>query len=169
MWGLLTYMGPKMELSAPSHLGVPGALGPRMPEPGAPDTTRVNPNEGLGKPGADPHQLSQNAENSALAKERKNLSGAHHREAPLAGPQPSFEISILEIEQDLKKEIARMEAARGRERYGEAITPQTSIAQNISLPQPQGGLEPTQDHHAPASDTIKTPVGVVYDTDSGPV
>ncbi len=157
-----------MELSTPSHLGVSGALGPRTPEPTAPDITRVNPNENLGKSGADPRQLSQNGENSALAKEQKHLHDADIREDPIGGPQPSFEISILEIEQDLKKEIARMEAARGQERDAAAIAPQAYAAEKASMPQPQDDPQPAHDGQPPAPDTIKTSMGIVYAADSGP-
>ncbi len=110
-----------MELFAPANLGANVASMLRAPLHKPPDVSRVKETETSGKTGADTRHLSQNTENSALARGLKALHQSQKDPDRPAGPPPSFEVSLLEVEQNLKEVIARMEISRGQKRDADAV------------------------------------------------
>lgn len=55
-----------------------------------------------------------------------------------AGPPPSFEVSLLEVESDLKQKLARMEAERSQERDSPAVQGQAEAETPPAADEPAG-------------------------------
>jgi hypothetical protein len=78
---------------------------------------------------------------------------------PLTGPPPAFQVSLLDLEVDLQRAIAGIEAARGHEAFGAAVRPAEGVdGVHAQLPDsrttaPPSGPEATgmQDQKYPTS------------------
>ena len=118
-----------MEISGPAPLGtiLIFAVSLQAPQPVA--VQRVEPQDATTDAGEDardhPEQEAQaNASRDIIALRRAVAQGRRP-----AGPPPSFEVSLLEVESDLKQKLARMEVERAQARDADAVQGQ--------MPQPE--------------------------------
>lgn len=148
-----------MDFSGSAHLGTLASHAGRIPVHKSPEVLRIDKSGASNHSGSDPRQLSQNAENSASARlianqpELHKNAEMHKNPDKAAGPPPSFEVSLLEVEQDLKQVIARMEASRGQVRDADAVTAE-SPAQHLQIQDP-----PQQSAPAASMNSARTLVG----------
>ncbi|WP_161350876.1 hypothetical protein [Maritimibacter harenae] len=115
-----------MEISGPAPLGTRPALAVAVQTDTAPDTRPVEPAPASVDAGAgartDARQHSDQAAQAAASRDIRELRRAVAQGTHAAGPPPSFEVSLLEVESDLQQKLARMEAERSQARDGHAVT-----------------------------------------------
>lgn len=152
-----------MEISAPSYVGSLAVSSAQAPEQNPTDITQVNPAGSSDKSDFGSKQDSQATENTALARQIQMRQDLLPEKDRPAGPLPSFEVSFLEVEQDLKTEIARMEAARSQERDAPGVTSEAPPKQTTSKVNVADALPPAVQTsvQAPESD-LKTAMGIVF-------
>ena len=83
---------------------------------------RVEPGDNTGKARPDPHRFAHNT----LPEQPRDLEASRREMEQRAlppGPPPAFEMTLLELERDLKHLLARIEAARAQGRDAEALKP----------------------------------------------
>jgi hypothetical protein len=86
-----------------------------------PDLRPVDPGEQSTGAGTNTRQRPQQDASAAAARDIAALrQETSERDLP-TGPPPAFEVSLLEMESDLKHVLARVEAARAKARDAEAL------------------------------------------------
>lgn len=110
-----------MELSslAPNNIAI--ALAAARPERPGPDPKRVEPQQDADKAGLSGRETAQGEKSAAEAREMQ-MRASRDENRP-AGPPPSFDITLLEMERDLQRVLARLDSAHARERDGVAVRP----------------------------------------------
>ena len=112
-----------MEFSGPAPLGPYVTLAAELPWRKSTDVRHVEPGDradnSAGEAGRRPDQNATAAAARDITALRREMA---RRDKP-AGPPPSFEVSLLEVEQDIKQVIARIEAARNHAREADALRP----------------------------------------------
>ncbi len=139
-----------MELFSPNNLGAQAAHAHRVPVHKPPDITRISETETSEKTGADARQKSQIAANSQTVNALTEQRQQQEKQDKPAGPPPSFEVSLLEVEQDLKQVLARMEISRGQERDAEAVRTEVSNISTESAAEVKEGAAPASTDGLPA-------------------
>lgn len=123
-----------MDFSGLAQVGAQATYAARAPVHKPPEVMRIDKSDASSKSGADPRQASQNEANSADAQRiLSRLTMVSDMEKP-AGPPPSFEISLLEMEQSLHNTLARMEVSRGQERDAAGIRPYSEPSGSVQAP-----------------------------------
>ncbi|MDE9450459.1 hypothetical protein J3R80_08260 [Aliiroseovarius sp. Z3] len=96
-------MGPQASLLANSHIRKP------------PDTSKIEAAPDAGKARADMHNAAHNS--TAFQAQDKTAPASTEVEVEpdtLAGPPPSFQVNVLELDQMLQQKLARIETERAR-------------------------------------------------------
>lgn len=111
-----------MDFSSVAQLGARALItGPTAPQPQPVHVKRIDAQSGASgagnQAGDHPDQEAQAAPTRDLLALRRAVAEGNRP----AGPSPAFEVSYLEVEADLQQKLARMEAARSRERDAEAL------------------------------------------------
>lgn len=107
-----------MDSSGPVPFGAVVTLAARIPLHPPPDPRKVAPGTGPGRTDADPDRLP--GQETGTARDRAARAPVDPQTP--AGPPPAFEITLLEMEADLRQIIARIEAARAH-RHEDAAAP----------------------------------------------
>ncbi|MBV7378037.1 hypothetical protein [Maritimibacter dapengensis] len=123
-----------MEISGVAQLGARTlSSGPVAPLPQPVRVQQVDQNSGTSNAGQQagdhPNQEAQAAPTRDLLALRRAVAEGDRP----AGPPPSFDVSFLELETDLKQKLARMEAARSKERDAEALQSAAEIEAEANL------------------------------------
>ncbi|MCI2394002.1 hypothetical protein [Aliiroseovarius sediminis] len=102
-----------MEFTIAAPLGAQANLIANSPARKAPDTSKVEATPNAGKARADLHN---SAKQHDPAQDRRHLapSALEDDVSPdtLAGPPPSFRLNLLELDQKLQQQLARIETQR---------------------------------------------------------
>ena len=115
-----------MDLSGAAPIGARWALPVMAPETRVTAVTQVQKQSGSSGAGTDAHDTPEQDQHSATSRDLLALRRAVEDGNRPAGPPPSFDVSILEMDRDLKQILARMEVDRAKSRDHDAI--QTSEA-----------------------------------------
>lgn len=117
-----------MDISAPSPISAQATLAAHAPVREPPAVAQVDPS-----PASDGTRMDSNTANgegrSDLAQDaRQRLAHQERLEDPKTptGPPPTFQITLLEVEQDLHNILARLEMARSKERDADGVRPDVS-------------------------------------------
>lgn len=105
-----------MEFAGPAPVGPFATLAAEMPLRKPNDVKQVDPGTQPGNTAPDTGRDRDNGTEAAAARDIRALRREMERHDLPAGPPPSFEVSQLEIEADIKEVIARVEAARAQAR-----------------------------------------------------
>lgn len=101
-----------MDFSIPSPLGAHATLSGQLPVRKPPDSSRVETAPDTGKTPADMHNSKDHGEDGAtLTKMAQQLLDP---DQPV-GPPPSFQMNVLEMEQELQHRLASIEALRNQQ------------------------------------------------------
>lgn len=111
-----------MELMGPAPLGAQAAIAAQTPARRIADVPKVEASQGSGSAGLDAHQHPDQDKSAASARDLVKLREEAGQGTRPAGPTPSFQVSILEVQSDLKQAIARMETARSQSRDAAAVS-----------------------------------------------
>lgn len=119
-----------MDISAPSPISTQATAAAQNALRELPDTTKVAPSTDVTNSRADPHTENGNGHGDHTIEARQILANRERIRDPStqAGPSPTFQITLLEVEQDLMNILARIEASRAKDRDVEALKPDTSDA-----------------------------------------
>ncbi len=110
-----------MELSGLNPLGLAAASAVTMPLRKAPDVQKVDPGQQSNGAGTDARQRPEQDATASQARDITEIRRQMERRDLPAGPPPTFELSLLEVESDLKQVLARIEAQRAQSRDSEAV------------------------------------------------
>lgn len=110
-----------MEIARPAPMGPIAALAAEMPLRKVPEVRQVDPGKGMGESAADARGTPRQAENAAAARDIDAFRREMERREKPAGPPPTFEVSLLEVNQDFRRVMARIEAARAQARDADAL------------------------------------------------
>ncbi len=102
-------------------MGPLATLAALMPLRKANDVRQVEPGAKAGDTTGDTRHETAQAARAAEARDVTALRRERERRDLPAGPPPSFQISQLEVDADIKQIIARVEAARTRAREAEGM------------------------------------------------
>ncbi|MAM61500.1 MAG: hypothetical protein CMH11_08430 [Maritimibacter sp.] len=94
------------------------------------DVRKVQAQSATTDAGTDAHERPEQEAKAAASRDILALRRAVAQGQRPAGPPPSFEVSLLEVEGDLKQKLARMEAERTAERDAAGVQGQPSIPEN---------------------------------------
>ncbi|WP_371168135.1 hypothetical protein [Aliiroseovarius sp. 2305UL8-7] len=104
-----------MEFTVPAPLGAHASLLAQMPTRKPPDSSKVEAAPDAGKARAHMH----NSNRHGTADDGEHISRADVdediRPDTLAGPPPTFQINVLEMEQKLQQQLALIEAERAQQ------------------------------------------------------
>jgi len=110
-----------MEFSGPAPLGPFAALAAEMPLRKVYNARKVQPGDKAGDARTNGQQNPEPEARSAEARDIAALRREMERRDLPAGPPPSFQMSLLEVESDIQHVIARVEAARTQAREAEGL------------------------------------------------
>lgn len=117
-----------MDIMAPSPISAVATVAAHSAVSGAPDVTRVETRPGAEQAHTDAHTANgqgsaDNAADYRVLKNRTDANGDPSTIDPYSqtGPTPSFQITLLEVEQDLQTILARIEANRAKDTNADAI------------------------------------------------
>ena len=110
-----------MDLSGAAPIGARWALPAMAPETRVTAVTQVQEQSGSSGAGTDAHDTPEQDLHTASSRDLLALRRAVEDGKRPAGPPPSFDVSILEMDRDLKQILARMEADRAKSRDHDAI------------------------------------------------
>lgn len=116
-----------MEFAGPAPLGPFASLAAEMPLRRTNDVTRVQPGASAGNTTGHAGRRPEQDVRAAEARDIQALRREMERRDLPAGPPPSFQVSVLEVESDLKQVIARIEAARHQAREADALKADAQI------------------------------------------
>ncbi|MGH1369447.1 MAG: hypothetical protein ACRBCL_12615 [Maritimibacter sp.] len=152
-----------MELIGPAPLGSQMAIAAQTPARKPVDVPQVEASQGSGNAGLDAHAQPDQEQNAATARELVKLRAEASNGDRPAGPTPAFQVSILEVQNDLKQAIARMETARSQTRDAQAVSDkaaEAAQAAKASQDAAQEDVEAVKDAEAtkqpPSSPTSQT-------------
>ncbi len=134
-----------MEISGPAPLGTKAAYAVPVQDTRPPDLRKVQPQTATTDAGADGHERPEQDVQAAASRDILALRRAVAQGRRAAGPPPSFEVSLLEVESDLQQKLARMEAERSQARDAPGV-------QGRSVPEPAEPVAPTPE--AAPADTV---------------
>ena len=121
-----------MEFAGPAPLGPLASLAAEMPLRKLNDVKKVQPGAKAGDMTSD---IGQQPGQDARAAEARDITALRRemerRELP-AGPPPSFQVSLLEVETDIQQVIARVEAARTRAREADALKVEAQAEERLA-------------------------------------
>lgn len=110
-----------MEFAGPAPLGPFASLAADMPFRRTNDVKKVQPGAQAGDTTGHAGQKPGHDARAAEARDIRALRREMERRDLPAGPPPSFQVSLLEVESDLQQVIARIEAARNQARQADAL------------------------------------------------
>lgn len=130
-----------MEISGLAHNHVQAALVANRPTEPPPSSRRVEPQKDTARSGLGGREDSRADVNAAQM--RATLRDDENRPA---GPPPSFDVSLLEMERDLRKMIARIGIERSMAQDREAVRPtgEQDVPEAAQSPEP-GTSAPTRE------------------------
>lgn len=120
-----------MELSGPAALAQHSVLATSMVKKTA-DVPKIEPSQNTGDAGLQTGPRAGGSGASPSVAEFVEMRNAAARGEKPAGPPPSFEVSILDVQSDLKQAIARMETARSQARDAEAVSEKAAEAKRTA-------------------------------------
>ena len=101
-----------MEFTIPAPLGAQASLMAQVPVRKPPDSSKVEAAPDAGKTRADMHNATQHGSGNEVD---KHDTEEDIRPDTLAGQPPTFLINVLEMEQKLQQQLARLEADRAQD------------------------------------------------------
>lgn len=111
-----------MDFSSVAQIGAKAlVVGPTAPEPQPMRVQRVAPKPEASGAGNQSSAYSRQNDQADAGRDILALRQAVAQGRRSAGPPPSFEVSLLEVESDLQQKLARMESARAMDRDAEAL------------------------------------------------
>ncbi len=123
-----------MEFFSPLNQALLASGAARMSVFKPPDPNRVNGGDEATRTETNPQDSGRDAANA----DHKRIADRLVDPDRLAGPPPSFEVSVLEQELDFKRTIARLESAHNQARDAEAVRPDSA-----PTPERKGSIEPS--------------------------
>ncbi len=145
-----------MDISAPSPISAQATLAAHTPARKAPDPSTVPPSDGIAHTRTDPQNANGHGQTDLAADARQQLALRAKLRDPSTptGPPPTFQFTLLEVEQDLRNILARIEAARSQERDATALRPagegDSPPLSNETSPTPAGSNAPARQESNPA-------------------
>lgn len=131
-----------MDFAGPAPIGAFAPHAAEAPLRKPLEVKQVTPGDQSGKTGTDKRGERDNSAQSEAARDITALRQEMQRRDMHAGPPPTFEISQLEIEADIRAVIARVEAQRTQARAADAVKTdaETRTEGNAATQQPAPGL-----------------------------
>ena len=127
-----------MDFTGPAPLGSQAVLMALPAQRRAPDVKAIDPGRQTGGAGTDARERPEQDQTAAAARDITALRAATaERDLPV-GPPPSFEVSLLEMDRDLKHLIARIEAARAQVRDADALKLEAVATETEASAEAQG-------------------------------
>ena len=155
-----------MDIMAPSPISAVATVAAHSTVSGAPDVTRVETRPGAEQAHTDAHTANgqgpaDNAADYRIFKTHTDTVGDQSNIDPYTqtGPTPSFQITLLEVEQDLQTILARIEANRAKDTNADAIRPTDPAANNVSNNEAVQSSESSRADPGPASMPLNTDAG----------
>jgi hypothetical protein len=133
----------EMEISGPAPLGTKAAYALPVHDARPVAVHKVDHKSATSDAGAEARQHPEQDRQASVSRDIIALRQAVAQGQRPAGPPPSFEVSLLEVESDLKQKLARMEAERTQERDSPAV-------QGQAEPEPAPESVPDEPQSAPA-------------------
>ncbi|WP_424943927.1 hypothetical protein [Aliiroseovarius crassostreae] len=117
-----------MDISAPSPISAQATAAAHNALRELPDATKVAPSTNVSNTRADPHTANGHGNDDRSTEARQIIANRERVRDPSTqpGPTPTFQITLLEVEQDLMNILARIEASRAKDRDAEALKPPPS-------------------------------------------
>lgn len=110
-----------MEFPKPFSYGPLSTAGFDLPLRRAAEVARIEPGTGAQDAGREARQHPGQDRAAAEARDLAALRREMDRRSLPPGPPPAFKLSLLEMDQDLQRTIARVEARRAEARSAEAL------------------------------------------------
>ena len=129
-----------MEFTFPAPLGAQASLMAQVPVRKPPDSSKVEAAPDASKTRADMHNATQHGSGNDVD---KHETEEDIRPDTLAGPPPTFLINVLEMEQKLQQQLARLEADR---------------AQDTKIDLPASDQSQGSDHMSEAQNPLETQI-----------
>lgn len=114
-----------MDISAPSPISAQATAAAHNALRAPADVTKVTPSTNVSDTRADPHTENGHGQSDRAAEARQVIANRERLRDPSTptGPSPTFQITLLEVEQDLQNILARIEANRAKDRDAQALQP----------------------------------------------
>lgn len=161
-----------MDFSAPSPISAQATMAAHAQARDLPSASKVDPSPTLQEARTDPHTANGQGQSDTTADARQRLEHRERVEDPRTptGPPPTFQVSQLEVDQDLHNILARLEAERGHDRDGNALRPESTetAPENIENSEPATG-SPRTEQAIPALPAPATPRDATDDPNRGEV
>ena len=107
-----------MDISGPAHLGGHASLAAQMPTRTPPEVPVVDESRRTDQTQTDANTAHRDGHAAEAA---RDLREARRDPDVQTGPPPTFDVTLLEVEQDLQATLARLEATRNHDRDAEAV------------------------------------------------
>ena len=128
-----------MELSGTAPFGAQASLAAQMPARTPPEVPVVDESRDTRHTQGDSSSTNRDSNN---AQATRDLVAARRDPEVQTGPPPTFEVTLLEVEQDLQATLARLEAARNHDRDAEAVRADAPEPRSAPLSEPTPEAEP---------------------------
>ena len=115
-----------MDISGPAPIGGHASLAAQMPTRTPPEVPVVDESRRTDQAQTDANTAHRDGNAAEAARDQREAR--RDPDVP-TGPPPTFEVTLLEVEQDLQATLARLEATRNHDRDAEAV--------RASAPEPQ--------------------------------
>lgn len=114
-----------MDIMAPSPISAQATLAAQAPVREPPSVSTVDPSPAAENARMDANTANGEGGGDTAADARQRLAHRERVEDPKTptGPPPTFQVTLLEVEQDLQNILARLEVARSLDRDAEAVRP----------------------------------------------
>lgn len=107
-----------MDISGPAPIGGHASLAAQMPTRTPPEVPVVDESR---RPDQERTDANTAGRDNDAAQAARDLKAARKDPDVQTGPPPTFDVTLLEVEQDLQATLARLEAARNHDRDTEAV------------------------------------------------
>lgn len=109
-----------MDISGPAPVGGHASLAAQMPTRTPPEVPVVDESR---RPDQERTDTNTAGRDNDAAQAARDLKAARKDPDVQTGPPPTFDVTLLEVEQDLQATLARLEAARNHDRDADAVKP----------------------------------------------
>ncbi|WP_300512806.1 hypothetical protein [Aliiroseovarius sp.] len=109
-----------MDISGPAPFGAQASIAAQMPTRTPPEVPVIDESRRTDRAQTDANTAHRDG---TAADAARDLHAARRDPDVQTGPPPTFEVTLLEVEQDLQATLARLEATRNHDRDAEAVRP----------------------------------------------
>ncbi len=120
-----------MDVSGPAPFGAQARLAAQMPARTPPEVPVVDKSHNTNRTQGDTNTDRRDEDNAQAARDMHKMRDARRDPDVQTGPPPAFEVTLLEVEQDLQATLARLEAARNHDCDVGAVRTDNDSAEGI--------------------------------------